>query len=87
MLRYCLSIINNYNNIFVHIHFRANQIIRDKSDATAVTFMYLAPPPRTSSPNFAEVSTQYLELLTELTSELPPVVMVHGINAVTSTNL
>lgn len=66
---------------------RANQIIQDKSNATAVTFIYLTPPPKTTSPNFAEDSRLYLELLTELTSELPPTILVHGVSAVTSTTL
>lgn len=66
---------------------RANQVIRDKSNATAVTFIYLAAPPKVSHPNFELLSRYYLELLSELTSELPPTILVHGINAVTSTTL
>lgn len=66
---------------------RANQIIQDKSNATAVTFIYLAPPPKTSSLNFTNTSKLYLELLTELTSDLPPTILVHGVSAVTSTTL
>lgn len=66
---------------------RANQIIRDKSNATAATFIYLAAPPKTTHPNFRALSKVYLELLNEMTTELPPTILVHGMNAVTSTTL
>lgn len=66
---------------------RANQIIRDKSNATAATFIYLAAPPSSTHPNFQALSRAYLELVTEMTSELPPTILVHGVNAVISTTL
>lgn len=66
---------------------RINQIIRDQSNQTAVTFIYLAPPPRVNSKHWKETSFQYLELLSELTVDLPPTILVHGINPVTSTTL
>ncbi|XP_037910538.1 solute carrier family 12 member 9 [Hermetia illucens] len=66
---------------------RVNQIIRQRSDQTAVSFIYLAAPPRIDSPTWERDSLQYLELLTELTSDLPPTILVHGINTVTSTTL
>ncbi|XP_053693101.1 solute carrier family 12 member 9 [Sabethes cyaneus] len=66
---------------------RINQTIRDKSNATAVTFMYLPAPPKLSTIDYKEKSHHYLDLLTELTYDLPPTILVHGINAVTSTTL
>ncbi|KAG4070483.1 hypothetical protein HA402_005715 [Bradysia odoriphaga] len=66
---------------------RVNQMLRERSDQTAATFIYLPKPPRIDSPNWMETSVQYLELLTELTADLPPTVLVHGVSAVISTNL
>ncbi|KAH8273657.1 hypothetical protein KR018_007290 [Drosophila ironensis] len=66
---------------------RANQIIRERSDQTALSFIYLAAPPKLSTPDFAQRSASYMELLTELTAELPPTILVHGVNTVTSTTL
>ncbi|XP_004521821.1 solute carrier family 12 member 9 [Ceratitis capitata] len=66
---------------------RANQIIRERSDQTAVSFIYLAAPPQIAAPDFNERSARYIELLTELTAELPPTILVHGVNTVTSTTL
>ncbi|XP_065081052.1 solute carrier family 12 member 9 isoform X2 [Ochlerotatus camptorhynchus] len=66
---------------------RVNQIIRDKSNATAVTFMYLPEPPKQSTIDYKEKCHHYLDLLTELTYDLPPTILVHGINTVTSTTL
>ncbi|XP_017132570.1 solute carrier family 12 member 9 [Drosophila elegans] len=66
---------------------RANQIIRERSDQTALSFIYLAAPPKLSTPDFAQRSASYMELLTELTAELPPTILVHGVSTVTSTTL
>ncbi|KXJ70879.1 hypothetical protein RP20_CCG022232 [Aedes albopictus] len=66
---------------------RVNQIIRDKSNATAVTFMYLPAPPKLSTIDYKEKCHHYLGLLTELTYDLPPTILVHGINSVMSTTL
>lgn len=66
---------------------RANQIIRERSDQTAVSFIYLAAPPQIGTSDFKERSARYIELLTELTAELPPTILVHGISTVTSTTL
>lgn len=57
------------------------QTIRQNSEQTALTFVYLPPPPR------ARNSSHYLQYLTELTADLPPTVLVHGVSAVTSTTL
>jgi solute carrier family 12 (potassium/chloride transporters), member 9 len=66
---------------------RINQIIRDHSENTAVSFLYLPSPPKATSSSYQDRAIRYLELLTELTADLPPAVLVHGINAVTSTSL
>ncbi|XP_052864706.1 solute carrier family 12 member 9 [Anopheles cruzii] len=66
---------------------RINHIIREKSNATAVTFMYLPIPPATASIDYEEKCHHYLDLLTELTFDLPPTILVHGIDDVTSTTL
>ncbi|XP_016945641.3 solute carrier family 12 member 9 [Drosophila suzukii] len=66
---------------------RANQIIRERSDQTALSFIYLAAPPKLSTPDFAQRSASYMELLTELTADLPPTILVHGVSTVTSTTL
>ncbi|BFF96311.1 solute carrier family 12 member 9 [Drosophila madeirensis] len=66
---------------------RANQIIRDRSDQTALSFIYLAAPPKLTTKDFAARSASYVELLTELTADLPPTILVHGVSTVTSTTL
>ncbi|XP_034097326.1 solute carrier family 12 member 9 [Drosophila albomicans] len=66
---------------------RVNQIIRDRSDQTALSFIYLAAPPNPTLPDFNDRSASYVELLTELTAELPPTILVHGVSTVTSTTL
>ncbi|XP_017052938.1 solute carrier family 12 member 9 [Drosophila ficusphila] len=66
---------------------RANQIIRERSDQTALSFIYLSAPPKLSTQDFAQRSASYMELLTELTAELPPTILVHGVSTVTSTTL
>lgn len=77
---------NNFN-VIIFVVSRVNQIIRERSDQTAVTFIYLASPPRIDSTNWKQTSQQYLELLTELTADLPPTMLVHGVNTVQSTTL
>lgn len=61
----------------------ANTIIRQQSENTALTLIYL-PLPQSSD---AESSALYLQYLTELTADLPATVLVHGISTVTSTTL
>ncbi|XP_055708507.1 solute carrier family 12 member 9 [Phlebotomus papatasi] len=65
---------------------RVNQLIRERSDQTAVAFIYLAAPPNSAQHGNAK-SLAYLDLLTELTADLPPTILVHGIHAVNSTTL
>lgn len=59
-----------------------NGLISGQSVDTAVTFLYLPCPP--SNP---ALHTHYMKLLTDITNGLKPTVMVHGISAVTTTNL
>ena len=74
-------------NVAYKCNYRVNQIIRERSDQTAVSFIYLAAPPNTNAPHWEERSERYMELLSELTAELPPTILVHGISTVTSTTL
>lgn len=64
-----------------------NQLIRQHSAQTATSFIYLPAPPVSNTWEESAVFQQYLQLLTELTADLPPIVLVHGVSAVTSTTL
>ncbi|GAB0098265.1 solute carrier family 12 member 9 [Sergentomyia squamirostris] len=66
---------------------KVNQLIRERSDQTACSFIYLAAPPSASGVHAPAKSLAYLDLLTELTADLPPTILVHGIHAVNSTTL
>ncbi|XP_071529444.1 solute carrier family 12 member 9 [Panulirus ornatus] len=59
-----------------------NGLISGQSVDTAVTFLYLPHPPQSSA-----LYSYYLKLLTGITNGLRPTVLVHGISAVTTTNL
>ncbi|KAJ1528503.1 hypothetical protein ONE63_006910 [Megalurothrips usitatus] len=66
-----------------------NEMIKQQSQQSAALFLYLPPPPAVA-PGHADYSvlqTQYLQLLTKLTNDLPPTVFVYGVSAVTSTTL
>lgn len=54
------------------------------SDLAAASFIYLPAPPNDGT---TAVAKQYLRFLTEMTAELPPLILVHGVSAVTSTTL
>lgn len=66
-----------------------NQVIREKSDKTAAVFCYLPAPPIVNSwdEDSENLRHEYLELLTDMTVDLPPTVLVHGVSAVTSTSI
>lgn len=66
--------------------YRVNELILKESNNTAVIFAYL-PPPIISEDSNDFTSENYLRSLTEITNHLPPIVLVHGISAVTSTTL
>uniref|UniRef100_A0A1A9W0D8 Amino acid permease/ SLC12A domain-containing protein n=1 Tax=Glossina brevipalpis TaxID=37001 RepID=A0A1A9W0D8_9MUSC len=76
----------NLNRSLLYMQ-RVNQILRERSDQTAVSFIYLAAPPKFDNPNFNELSARYIELLTELTADMPPTILVHGVSTVTLTTL
>ncbi|CAL4167313.1 unnamed protein product, partial [Meganyctiphanes norvegica] len=59
-----------------------NRLILGQSIDTAVSFLYLPRPPESKV-----LYQRYLHLLTQLTHNLRPTVMVHGVSAVTTTNL
>ncbi|GIY09784.1 solute carrier family 12 member 9 [Caerostris extrusa] len=59
-----------------------NTLIKQQSHQSSVLFMYLPPPPPTSGDQL-----KYLNQLDALTANLPPTLLVHGINPVTSTAL
>jgi hypothetical protein len=61
-----------------------NQLLRQHSEQTAASFLYLPVPPDGDE---ATVYPSYMQLLTELTADLPPTVLVHGVSPVTSTTL
>nr|CAD7258510.1 unnamed protein product [Timema shepardi] len=65
-----------------------NQLIQEHCKNTTATFIYLPAPPALESSEEEElVYLQYLHLLTKLTFDLPPTILVHGVSAVTSTTL
>ena len=67
----------------------SNKMILERSKNTAITFMYVQKPPISTEGmdenNLNEMRIRYFELLSMLTENLPPTVLVHGLHAVTST--
>ncbi|KRT83017.1 Amino acid permease, partial [Oryctes borbonicus] len=61
---------------------RVNQLLNTHSTDTAVTFVYL-PTPIIND----EAAPHYLSMLEVITENLPPTILVHGVNTVTSTTL
>ena len=78
------SILSNVSRAYI---LSVNQLIRQHSSETAATFIYLPAPPASSTWDENTTYRQYIQLLTELTADLPPIVLVHGVSAVTSTTL
>ncbi|KAL0273450.1 UNVERIFIED_CONTAM: hypothetical protein PYX00_006110 [Menopon gallinae] len=67
---------------------RVNELIRSYSEKSSCLFLYL--PPEFNRPEEEENLTSgtcYLRYLIELTADLPPTVLVHGVHGVTSTTL
>ncbi|KAK7790737.1 hypothetical protein R5R35_013092 [Gryllus longicercus] len=75
------------NNVSRAYLLSVNQMIQRHSEQTAASFIYLPPPPSLPVWEEREVYPQFLQLLTELTADLPPTILVHGVSAVTSTTL
>lgn len=67
--------------------FSVNQLIREYCTQTAAVFIYLPPPPSFNTWDKNILHKQYLQLLTELTVDLPPTILSHAVSAVTSTTL
>ena len=65
---------------FSQIAERCNQFLRAKCENTAVLFLYLPHP------SFFP-GKEYLETLSRLTEGLPPLLLVHGLRTVITTNL
>lgn len=67
----------------------SNKLILERCKNTAISFMYIQKPPISTvdiDQNEAnKMRIRYFELLSILTENLPPTVLVHGIHAVTST--
>lgn len=82
-----ISVENNSRSYFLKV----NELIRSTSESTCCLFLYL--PTEFALIEGADSNTEndhyatYLRYLTELTADLPPTVLVHGIHGVTSTTL
>ena len=59
-----------------------NELVKNQSSASVVTFLYLPRPPRDKC-NYH----RYLQQLEMITEDLPPTVLVYGVHPVTSTTL
>lgn len=68
-----------------YLYYRVNQLIRNYSAETAISFVYLPMPKESRGSDLQNIS--YLKALTDLTNNLPPTILVHGVSAVTSTTL
>ncbi|KAL5241202.1 hypothetical protein ACI65C_008612 [Semiaphis heraclei] len=64
---------------------RVNKLIKNQCAETAICFVYLPMPKELRGSDLQNVS--YLNSLTDLTNNLPPTVLVHGVSSVTSTTL
>ncbi|KAK1117054.1 hypothetical protein K0M31_016979 [Melipona bicolor] len=78
------NVLSNVSRAYI---LSVNQLIKQHSLQTATIFMYLPAPPVSNTWDENTIYRQYLQLLTELTIDLPPTVLVHGVSAVTSTTL
>nr|XP_033330833.1 solute carrier family 12 member 9 [Megalopta genalis] len=78
------NVLSNVSRAYI---LSVNQLIRQYSSQTATTFIYLPAPPASNTWDEETMYRQYLQLLTELTADLPPILLVHGVSAVTSTTL
>nr|CAD7597747.1 unnamed protein product [Timema genevievae] len=78
----------NLTTFTIKNNIQVNQLIQEHCKNTTATFIYLPAPPALESSEEEElIYLQYLHLLTKLTFDLPPTILVHGVSAVTSTTL
>lgn len=77
-----LSINELYNFLPTFLLFSVNTLILQQTGETAVTFIYLPPPPNDESH-----AVPFYNHLETLSKNLPPTIFVHGVNTVTSTTL
>lgn len=73
---------SKWSEIDPHYIKSVNRMLADRSDQTAVSFLYLPIPP--SSPLYHEA---YLDCLRMLTDSMPPTLLVHGNDQVVSTSI
>lgn len=64
------------------VFFSFNNLIINQTSETAVTFIYLPPPPLDDN----DIASYY-NSLEVLSRNLPPTIYVHGVSPVTSTTL
>ena len=81
-VNYQTSRMQEYSKVDSEFLSNINQMIVSYSKRTSVTFLYLPRPPSDKDEHVL-----YLDQLRELTENLPPTVLVHGLHAVTSTTL
>merc|ERR1711892_1558535 len=79
ILRYEDELGNQENSI--DLIKNSNQFLKMKCEDTAVLFLYLPLPPNNSD------QENYLSQLDQLTDGLPPLLLVHGLRPVITTNL
>ncbi len=65
---------------------RMNAKIRERSQRTAVSFVYLGRPPIETGFT-SDMKRKYLDLLDVLTEGLPPVLLIHGIDSVVTNGM
>ena len=73
---------NSFVDINDHYIRGVNELIRQQCDNTACLYLYLPRPPRDRT-----LSARYIRALDLLSNDLPPVMFVHGVSAVTCTQL
>lgn len=71
--------------LYIFTCHRVNELIKNQSSETAICFVYLPMPKESQRSDLQNIN--YLNALTDLTNNLPPTVLVHGVSAVTSTTL
>ena len=73
------------NETILERHKVLNRLIKAHSNHTCIVFTYLPPPPPTGE-NAAGTAAEYIKQLGALSVGLPPTVMMHGVEHVTTGN-